>query len=103
MIRVSVLYPNTGGTFNLDYYVNTHIPLVHQLMDSMGLVRTEVDKGIGTAAPNAPAPYIAAGHLVFESVEKMQKALQAHDPALAADMPNYTDIRPEFQISEIVA
>lgn len=102
MIRVSVLYPNTGE-FDMDYYLSKHLALVHKLLDAMGLVRTEVDQGIGTAAPNAPAPFIAIGHLVFDSLENMQKALQEHDPALAADGPNYTNIKPQFQISEIVA
>ncbi len=54
MIRVSVMYPNESDKFDMDYYLNKHIPLVHQLLDSFGLVRTEVDKGIGTAEPGAP-------------------------------------------------
>jgi uncharacterized protein (TIGR02118 family) len=102
MIRVSVLYPNTGGKFDLDYYVNKHIPLVHKLLDSFGLVRAEVDKGIGTVKPGAPAPFLVVGHLVFSSMEEMLKGLQAHDPKLAADLPNFTDIMPQFQISEIL-
>ena len=32
----------------------------------------------------------------------MQKGLQAHDPELAADAPNYTNIVPQFKISEIL-
>jgi uncharacterized protein (TIGR02118 family) len=102
MIRVSVLYPNTGK-FDMEYYLTHHIALVHRLLDAMGLVRAEVDQGIGSVPPNAPAPYIAIGHLVFDSLENMQKALQKHDPALAADVPNFTDIRPQFQISKMVA
>lgn len=95
MIRVSVLYPN-GGKFNFDYYVNNHMKLVHRLLDPFGLVKSEVDKGVGTG------PYIAAGHLVFKSAEEMQKGLKAHDPELAADMVNYTDITPQFQVSKII-
>lgn len=102
MIRVSAMYPNEGGKFDMDYYMNKHIPLIHKLLDPFGLVRTEVDKGIGTVKPGAPAPFLVVGHLIFHSLEDMQKALQAHDPELAADGPNYTDIRPQFQISEIV-
>lgn len=101
MIRVSVLYPNTGE-FDMAYYLSKHMALVHKLLDSMGLVRTEVDQGIGTAEPNAPAPYIAIGHMVFDSIENMQKALQKHDPDLAADVPNFTDIQPIFQISKML-
>lgn len=102
MIRASAMYPNEGGKFDMDYYLNKHIPLIHKLLDSFGLVRTEVDKGIGTAEPGAPAPFLVVGHLIFQSIEEMQKGLQAHDPELVADASNYTDIRPQFQISEIL-
>lgn len=95
MIRVSVMYPRPGK-FDFDYYKNNHMQLVHKLLDPFGLVRTEVDKGVGEA------PYTAMGHLVFEKVEDMQQALQAHDPELAADVVNFTDIKPQFQISEIL-
>jgi uncharacterized protein (TIGR02118 family) len=95
MIRVSVLYPK-GGKFDFDYYVKTHMRLVHKLLDPFGLVRTEVNKGVGDS------PYMAIGHLIFNTMEEMQKGLQAHDPELAADVLNFTDARPEFQVSEIV-
>jgi uncharacterized protein (TIGR02118 family) len=95
MIRISVMYP-TGGKFNYDYYVNNHMKLCHTLLDPFGLVASEVDRGVGDS------PYAAVGHLIFKSMEDMQKGLQAHDPALAADMVNYTDAKPQFQVSEII-
>ena len=37
MIKVSFLYPNEEGkNFDMDYYTGTHMPLVHQRLDSMG-------------------------------------------------------------------
>jgi uncharacterized protein (TIGR02118 family) len=96
MIRVSVLYPNNGGKFNFDYYVTKHMGLVHKLLDPMGLVKTEVNKGVGEA------PFTAIGHLIFNSLKEMQKALDAHDAAFVADLVNFTDIRPQIQVSEIV-
>ncbi len=95
MIRVSVLYPQ-GGKFDFDYYANQHMALVHKLLDSYGLVKTEVDRSVGTA------PFLAIGHLIFNTIEDMQKGLQAHDPELAADLVNFTDIQPQFQVSEII-
>ncbi len=96
MIRVSVMYA-AGGKFDYDYYVNKHMQLVHKLLDSYGLVKTEVDKGVGDS------PYMAIGHLVFKTIEDMQKGLQAHDPKLAADLVNFSDVKPQFQVSEIIA
>ena len=95
MIRVSVMYPK-GGNFNFDYYRTKHMDLAHKLLDSFGLVQSEANKGVGDS------PYAAVGHLVFKTVEDMQKGLQAHDPELAADLVNFTDIQPQFQISEIL-
>ena len=95
MIRVSVLYAK-GGKFDFDYYKTKHMNLVHRLLDPFGLVQTEVNKGVGDL------PFVAVGHLVFKSVEDMQKALQAHDPELAADLVNFSNIQPQFQISEIL-
>ena len=96
MIRISVMYPK-GGKFDYDYYVNKHMKLVHQCLDSFGLVKTEVNKGIGDS------PFMAIGHLVFNTMEDMQKGLQAHDPKFAADLVNFTDVQPQFQVSEIIA
>ncbi len=95
MIRVSVMYPR-GKKFDFNYYADKHMKLVHKLLDSFGLVKSEVDKGIGDS------PFMAIGHLVFKSAEDMQKGLQAHDPELAADLVNFTDAQPQFQISEII-
>ena len=95
MIRISVMYPKPAK-FDFDYYINKHMKLVHKLLDSYGLVKTEVNKGVGAS------PYVAVGHLIFNSMEDMQKALQDHDPELAADLENFTDVKPQFQIGEIL-
>lgn len=95
MIRVSVMY-SKGGKFDYDYYVNKHMALVHKLLDPFGLVKAEVDRGIGDSA------YMAIGHLIFATMEDMQKGLQAHDPELGADLINFSDVKPQFQISEII-
>jgi len=89
------MYPK-GGKFDFDYYAKTHMQLVHKLLDPFGLVNTEINKGVGDS------PYMAIGHLVFKTMDDMQKGLQAHDPELAADIVNFTDVKPQFQISEII-
>jgi uncharacterized protein (TIGR02118 family) len=95
MIRVSVLYPR-GGKFDFDYYATRHMQLVHQLLDPFGLVRSEVDKGVGDS------PFMAVGHLMFRSAGEMERGLAEHDPKLAADMVHFTDVQPQFQVSEIL-
>jgi uncharacterized protein (TIGR02118 family) len=100
MIRVSVLYPNESGKkFDHDYYKNKHMPLVGKLLQP---VRYEVDKGVGSGVPGAPALFVAACHVYFSTLADFQKRIEAHGPQLMGDVPNYTDISPQIQISEIV-
>ena len=101
MIKTSVFYPSGSGELDMDYYMNSHIPLCRKLLGPYGLVKIEVDKGIDS--PEGTAPYVVIAHLVFESAEQMQKGLEAHDPELSADVKNYTEIQPFFQISEVLA
>ena len=103
MVRITVLYPNeTGKKFDVDYYRNRHMKLVGDRLKSFGLVRTEVDKGLAGGAPGAPAPYVCIGHVYFNSVGDFQKGMGAHGKEIMADIPNYTNIQPQIQISEIL-
>ena len=95
MIRVSVLYPRPGK-FDFDYYAKEHMQLVHKLLSPFGLVKSEVDRGVESS------PYVAVGHMIFNTIEDMREGLQAHDPDLQADLPNFTDIQPQFQVSEMI-
>jgi uncharacterized protein (TIGR02118 family) len=101
MIRVSVLYPN-NGTFNEDYYLNSHMKMVAE-KSGPALLRYEVDKGLSGAAPGSPAPFVTVCHMYFNSLPEFAQAFAPHAAEFMADTPNYTDIRPEVQISEIVA
>lgn len=104
MIRVSVFYPNSDGArFDLDYYLNRHMKMVESKLAGKGLLRWEVDEGLGGGAPDAPAPFVAAGHLYFESPEAFQAAFGPSAQEIMADVPNYTDLTPQVQISRIVA
>lgn len=102
MIRVSVLYPSgEGKQFDHAYYAQKHMPLVGERLRSFGLLRYEIDKGIAGGAPGAPAPFVGACHLYFNSAGDFQKGIGAHGNELMADISNYTNITPTIQISEI--
>ena len=101
MIKVSVLYPNEEGKkFDMDYYCNSHIPMVQQKLGA-AVKGGAVDQGLSGAQPGSPATYVAMAHLLFDSVEAFQSAFGPHAEAIMADVPNYTDIQPVFQISEV--
>jgi uncharacterized protein (TIGR02118 family) len=103
MIRLSVMYPNTPGSrFDWEYYLGTHLELSRNLLGDRGLVRTEIDRGIGGLPPGAPAPYHAVGHLFFRTPDEMQSALAATAADFIADQRNYFDGQSVIQISEVV-
>jgi len=101
MIKVSVFYPNEDGKrFDMDYYVNKHIPLVR---DRLGAAckNAAVEAGLGGAMPGSPATYVAMGHLWFDSVESFQQSFAPHAQEIMGDIPNYTDLQPVIQVSEV--
>jgi uncharacterized protein (TIGR02118 family) len=66
---VSVLYPNGKDIkFDMEYYCNRQVPMVRQLLGSP-LKGVAVEQGLTGEQPRSPAPYVAMGHLLFESVD----------------------------------
>ena len=101
MIKVTVMYPNEEGKkFDHGYLTTTHLNLVQSLLGPMGLVNSEMEKGVSGTDPNAPPPFIAIVHLYFNTVEEVHAAFMEHAGTIMGDIANYTDIKPQFQISE---
>jgi len=101
MIKVSVFYADRPGSkFNMDYYCNSHIPMVREKLGA-ACKCVAVDQGMSGAAPGSRPSFIAMGHLYFDTVEAFQAAFGPHADPIMADIPNYTDIQPTIQISEV--
>lgn len=102
MIKVSVMYPNTpGARFDHTYYRDKHMPLLKARMGDKCRSYT-VDKGLAGGAPGAPATYVAMCHVFCDSVEDFQAGFTPHAKEILGDIPNYTDLQPVIQISEVV-
>jgi uncharacterized protein (TIGR02118 family) len=102
MIKVSVMYPNTPGVrFDHTYYRDNHLPLIKQRM-AAGLKYYSIDKGLAGGAPGAPPTYVAACHLMCDSVEAYQSSFGPHAQEIQGDIRNFTDVTPVVQVSEIV-
>lgn len=103
MIRISILYPNrAGGRFDMDYYLETHMPLSIGLLGCCeGYKGVSVERGLGDGRPGSVPAYVAMCHFLFDSVEAFTAAFNPHAARLQADMANYTDIEPTIQISEV--
>ena len=101
MIKLTVVYPFAEGkTFDMDYYCNKHMAMVSVFLGDT-LKGMTVEKGITGVAPNSPAPYAAMGNMYFDSIEAFQEAFSRADQ-LMGDIPNFTNIEPIFQISEVM-
>jgi uncharacterized protein (TIGR02118 family) len=101
MIKVSVFYPNSNGAkFDMEYYRTKHMPMVQNLCGS-ACKSIAAEQGLAGGAPGSSPTYIAAGHLVFDSVEAFTDAFTPHAAEIMGDIPNYTPIEPIIQISEI--
>lgn len=102
MTKVSVLYPNgEGKTFNMDYYCHKHVPMVAGLLGDAVKAAT-VEKGLAGGAPNTKATYAAMGNLYFSSVEEFEKSFGPNSDKIMGDLPNFTNIEPTIQVSEVM-
>ena len=102
MIEVTVAYPaGQGRTFNMDYYLKTHIPLFQKRMGA-AMKTIRVSRGIGGSTPRSPGAFVAMVHATFDSAEVFAIAFAPHAAELQGDAPNYTNIQPVVQIIEVL-
>jgi uncharacterized protein (TIGR02118 family) len=104
MFKISVFYPNKKDSrFDLPYYLEKHMPLAIGLLSAHpGYNGVSVERGLGGGVPGKEATYIVMCHFLFNSVENFLAAFEPNLATLQGDIPNYTDLEPVFQISEVV-
>ena len=102
MIKVSVMYPHQhGARFDHAYYRDKHMPLVKARLGDACLYYA-VDKGLAGGPAGSAPTYVAMCHLYCDSLETFQAAFGSNAQEIMADIPNYTDLQPVMQISEVV-
>ena len=104
MIKISILYPNNPNScFDFPYYLDTHMPMsIRLLATHPGFQGVSVEQGLGGAVPGSAAAYIAMCHFLFDSQESFMAAFMPHAAVLQGDMPNYTNIEPLIQVSDVL-
>jgi uncharacterized protein (TIGR02118 family) len=101
MIKVSIFYPNDEGKkFDMNYYIDKHMTMLQEKLGA-ACRSMAAEQGLSGGEPGSPAIYVAMGHLYFDSIEAFQTAFTPHAEAIIGDMPNYTDIQPVIQVSEV--
>jgi len=102
MIKVSVFYPNNDGArFDVDYYRDRHMRMVQERL-GLACKGIAVEHGLAGATPGSQPQFIAMGHVYFDSLEEFQSSFSQHVKEFVADIPNYTNVQPVIQISEVV-
>lgn len=88
MATTTVLYPQ-GTNFKMDYYLSSHMPLVHKKLGPHGLTSWKVLE----FPPDAP--YLVQATLEWESQDKFQAAAASPEmKEVLDDVPNFADKQP---------
>ncbi|KAF5702084.1 dimeric alpha-beta barrel [Fusarium globosum] len=97
MATVVIQYP-VGHDFDVDYYVNTHMPLAHKIWGPQGLVSGQVIKLGGDS------PYQIYTIITWDSLASFQKASVSEEAKqIRDDVKNFTTATPTVVIGETVA
>jgi uncharacterized protein (TIGR02118 family) len=101
MVKVSIFYPSKPDSyFDVDYYLNTHMPLAIGLLGN-AVKAVSVEIGVLGGNPNQLPPFTAICGFTCESAKTFTDAFLPNADVLQGDIPNYTDIAPVIQVSEI--
>jgi uncharacterized protein (TIGR02118 family) len=97
VLRLTVMYPRAqDATFDFEYYSTVHVPMCLSFWGiDADSNNCEMERGID-------GPFLASASVRFESREALDAAIGSPGgEALAEDIPNYTNVKPISQISEI--
>lgn len=101
LAKVTVNYRwSAGAHFDHAYYGSKHMQIARELLRPLGVVRLESNRTVLDKAPK-PGTVVATATAYFASVAAAQAAVAAAGASLLADVPNYSNIRPELHISDV--
>ncbi|GAB3168854.1 hypothetical protein GCM10027291_18140 [Telluribacter humicola] len=84
----------------MNYFLETHIPLVKERLIPMGLQDIDLEEGLAGPTPDVLPAYALIGSLNFETLDQLQQAMDTHAAELIADIPNFTNVQPLMQVSQ---
>ncbi|TGO38488.1 hypothetical protein BHYA_0074g00370 [Botrytis hyacinthi] len=108
-VIVTVIYPKTEtSTFDLDYYMKTHMPLVQEKWGPHGLKNwtvTKLDESAGYSMKRMAGYQMTLmwqAILWFESKEAWAAGAAAEGPTIMGDVPNFSSEKPLLVVGEEV-
>ena len=101
MVKVSIFYPTGPDShFDVDFYLNTHMPLAIGLLGS-AVKAVSVEIGMLGGTRDQLPPFTAICGFTCESAQAFTDAFLPNADVLQSDIPKYTNIAPVIQVSEI--
>ena len=99
---ITVLYPNIeDATFDLDYYLTKHMPLVADRFAPHGIKGWRVARFVGTPQGGKPM-YSVIATMEFDREDQFRAALAAEGAVVLGDVPNFSNKEPVIMIGDIV-
>jgi hypothetical protein len=96
MVKISTHYRwFDGARFDAAYYQREHMRIALQATQALGLLHLE-SVLVHRTVPWQAGDLVASTHASFATLAQAQAALAAAGPTLRADLPHYTNIRPEL-------
>ena len=103
-VTLAMQYPaESGSSFDWDYFLNRHVPLIETALDVGGTDRIEVALGLSGAAPGEAAAYQAVLLVDFDSITAFHRRWRQEQHRIMGDIVNFTNTHPEVQLSEVIA
>ena len=103
-ITVTVLYPtDAGSSFDWDYFLNHHVPMVEAALAGECLTGMKVALGLSGAAPGDPPAYQAVMVISYDNIVAFHRPWRQQHHRIMADVANFTNTRPVVQLSEDIA
>jgi uncharacterized protein (TIGR02118 family) len=102
MIVVSVMYPASAeAKFDLDYYLEKHVPLVGARWQPCGLREVKILRGTGAPGGGAAA-YSVVALLTFDSAADFGQAVAQHGAEILGDIGNFSSVQPTIQVNDVL-
>jgi len=102
-VEVTVLYPNEeDATFDMDYYLSTHMPLVSENWQKYGLKGWRVIQ-FQPGPDGAKPQYSVQATLIWDGPEDLQKAMGAEETkTVMGDVPNFSNKSPILVAGQVM-
>ena len=83
-----------GSSFDWNYFLNHHIPLIETALEIEDTGRIEVALGLSGAAPGESAAYQAVLLVDFDSITAFYHRWRQQQHRVMGDIVNFTNTRP---------